>query len=255
MDIKTFQLDQTLAQYNSLMALDHPLFVWMNYGLYGEDFSWIRCETDLRWKYQLNLARFNVADIDLIGARVLDTGSGRGGNCSYLVRYHKPASVVGLDMNSLQVDWCNARFKGEGITFVTGDSQALPFDDQSFDVVTNIESACHYSDKEAFFHHVHRVLATDGYFCHSCNYDDLGQVEHAMVDAGFEIVQRDDITDRVIRALRENNQNFRRLLSEIATTPAQLSVAMNLYTALTYKIPKTFSSDHRYVSWKLQKRH
>ena len=246
-------LEQSLSQYNDLMALDSPLFVWMNYGLYGEEFSWIFDEDDMRWKYQLNLARFNVRGIDLTGTKILDTGSGRGGNCSYLARYHQPYSVIGLDKNPLQVAWCNERFRGENISFVVGDSQNLSFDDETFDIVTNIESACHYENKEDFFRHVYRVLVPSGFFCHSCNYHNIPIVEKAMQDAGFNVVESEDITEDVVRALKYNERNFRVLLSEISKTPAALFVAMNLYKAVTFQIPKTFNSGHRYVSWRLQK--
>jgi hypothetical protein len=69
------------------MKLAHPKFVWMISGLAGGDLGWIRDDIDQCWKYQVNLARFNVRGVDLTCAHVLDTGSGRGGNCHYLARH------------------------------------------------------------------------------------------------------------------------------------------------------------------------
>ena len=242
-----------LEQYTQLMQLDHPDFVWMNYGMACDDYSWIRGELDKRWKFQVNLARFTVRGVDISGARVLDTGSGRGGNCSYLVRYHRPKQVIGLDQSTLQVNWCNTRYKDEGITFIAADAQDIPFQDEAFDVVTNIESACHYPDASRFYAQVHRVLAPQGYFCHSCNYDKVPYREHELQRAGFAILEREDITERVIQALVENDENLRSLLAEIATTPTARSFAMGVHSALTHHIPTVFHSGHRYMSWVLRK--
>jgi len=245
--------NKVLDQYTHLMQLDHPDFVWMNYGLACHDYSWIRSDLDKRWKFQVSLARFTVRGVDISGARVLDTGSGRGGNCSYLVRYHQPKQVIGLDQSALQVNWCNKRFKDEGINFVAGDAQDIPFPDEAFDVVTNIESACHYPDKSRFYAQVRRVLAPRGYFCHSCNYANVPYIENELQRAGFAILEREDITERVIRALVENDENFRLLLTQIAGTPAAMTFAMGLHTTLTHHIPKVFTSEHRYMSWVLRK--
>jgi O-methyltransferase len=229
------------------------MFVWMNYGMTGGDFSWIRDELDERWKFQVNLARFNVRGIDLSGARVLDTGCGRGGNCSYLTRHHRPRQVVGLDLSAAQVAWCDTRFKQEGSSFVVGDAQRLPFAAESFDVVTNIESACHYPDKSGFYREVYRILTPEGHFGHSCDYSGIPGVEKWLTSAGFTIVAREDITDRVVEALVQNDGNLRALLSQITATRETRAFANRVHTALTYRIPTTFNSDHRYMSWILRK--
>lgn len=84
-----------LKQYEELVKLRHPSFIWMNFGLDGTDFSWLLPE-DLEWKYQTNMAHHNLRGLDLTGQRFLDTGSGRGGNCWYVRRYHNPSRLVGL---------------------------------------------------------------------------------------------------------------------------------------------------------------
>ena len=45
-----------LEQYNELMKLSHPSFLWMNFGMDGPDFAWLRPE-DVEWRYQVNMAR------------------------------------------------------------------------------------------------------------------------------------------------------------------------------------------------------
>ena len=242
-----------LAQYEDLMNLDHPHFIWMNYGLDGEDFSWICEKLDERWKYQMNLARFTVRGLNLEGKRVLDTGCGRGGNCSFLARYHSPSEVVGLDQSQRQIEWCRQRFSADSLSFVAGDAQSLPFSDGVFDVVTNIESAPHYADKPRFYREVFRVLSPRGYFGHSSNYLHPAKVEASIEAAGFRAVASTDITAGVIDALNKNVENFKELMAEIATSSEARRVGKLVQTALRDHIPKSFSSEHRYMSWVFQR--
>ena len=48
-----------------------------------------------------------------------------------------------------------------------GDAEHLPFDDESFDVVTNLESSHTYPDLRAFLGEVRRVLRPGGWFLHT----------------------------------------------------------------------------------------
>ena len=48
-----------------------------------------------------------------------------------------------------------------------GDAENLPFDDASFDVVTNLESSHTYPDIRAFLGQVRRVLRPGGWFLHT----------------------------------------------------------------------------------------
>ena len=139
----------------------------------------------------------NLRGIDLTGKRFLDTGSGRGGNCWYVKRYHAASRVVGLEQNKAQVKWCVARFRATGIEFKRGDSQKMPFRGGSFDVVSNIESAGHYPDRRRFYRGVHRVLSPSGYFCMTCSYANPDE-ERAVRNEGFELVDGTDITAAVV---------------------------------------------------------
>ena len=51
--------------------------------------------------------------------------------------------------------------------FEVGDAETLPFDAESFDIVTNLESSSCYPDVHAFYREVHRVLAPGGHFLYS----------------------------------------------------------------------------------------
>ena len=76
------------------------------------------------------------------GKKVLEVSCGHGGGASYLVRTLDPASYTGLDLNS-----AGHRLFAEkgtnlpGLDFVQGNAENLPFPDQSFDAVINIEAS------------------------------------------------------------------------------------------------------------------
>ena len=51
-----------------------------------------------------------------------------------------PASYTGLDLNPAGIALCRKRHNLPSLDFVRGDAENLPFPDQSFDAVINIES-------------------------------------------------------------------------------------------------------------------
>ena len=241
-----------LKQYEELIKLSHPSFIWMNFGLDGADFSWLRAE-DVEWKYQVNMARNNIRGIDLTGKRFLDTGSGRGGNCWYVKRYHAPARIVGLDQSKAQANWCRNRFRDSGIEFTRGNAQNMPFPAGSFDVVSNIESAGHYPDRQRFYRGVYRVLAPSGYFCMSCNYHNPAAEEHAVCSEGFELVAGTDITAEVVEALKKNDENMRHLMQRVTDeNTQQLGIELcDTLARLPYRL--FLSGREKYHSWIFRK--
>jgi len=100
---------------------------------------------------------------DLAGRRVLDVGCGRGGGISVIKQYFAARSAVGLDLAPAAIKFCRATHRHPDVTFEVGDAERLPFPDDSFDVVINIESSSTYPDIRAFYQQVFRVLAPGGY--------------------------------------------------------------------------------------------
>ena len=107
--------------------------------------------------YQHVVGAVAVQDLD-----VLEVGSGRGGGAFYVSRYLRPRSVTGLDLSPEAVDLCNRHRKAPGLVFTRGDAQAMPFPDDSFDAVVNVESSHCYPSMDAFLAEVDRVLRPGG---------------------------------------------------------------------------------------------
>ena len=123
-----------------LVAADDVVF--LNIG-YEEDppMAVPLAESDEPDRFSIQLYHRTATQADLRGRRVLEVGCGHGGGASYLMRTLRPASYTGLDLNRAAIAFCRNRHILPGVDFVHGSAEKLPFPDQSFDAVINIESS------------------------------------------------------------------------------------------------------------------
>jgi O-methyltransferase len=148
--------------------------------------------------------------VDVDGKRVLEVGSGRGGNCHYLARYTSARSIYGLDICEGNARICQRR-RTQRTTFLCADAARIPFADQTFDVVLNLESSHLYPEFDQFLGEVHRVLRPQGVFA----YGDLWFFERIPVDwkkreralrnSLFVIEAEEDATEGVFCALKKKD--------------------------------------------------
>ena len=92
-------------------------------------------------RFPIQLYHRTATQVDLTGKQVLEVSCGHGGGASYLVRTLRPASYTGLDLNPAGIDFCRKRHNLPGLDFVQGNAENLPFPDQSFDAVINVEAS------------------------------------------------------------------------------------------------------------------
>lgn len=99
--------------------------------------------------------------------RILDVGCGTGTLAIQLGQMGQPIrSVVGLDMSDNMILKARAKVGRFGLAkkveFIVGDSENLPFDDNSFDVVTCCNSFHHYPHQDRAIAEMRRVLSPNG---------------------------------------------------------------------------------------------
>lgn len=97
---------------------------------------------------------------------VVDAGCGVGGTAVYLART-RGCRVTGINLSRLHLEMADSKVIDAGlddrVSFKYADcSRSLPFADNSVDVVVNIESARHYSDRGRFLREVRRILKPGG---------------------------------------------------------------------------------------------
>ena len=154
-------------------------------------------------RYGLQLYNQAVGWVSLKGKKVLEVGAGRGGGASFIARYLEPESYTGLDLSEPGIRFCNDFHTAPNLNFVHGDAENLPFDDDSFDAVVNVESSRCYPHIEKFFAEVKRVLRKDGDFLLTDMRwkDAMPSLRQQLDDAGFQIVAEKPIRENVVRAL------------------------------------------------------
>jgi tocopherol O-methyltransferase len=98
-------------------------------------------------------------------SRILDLGCGIGGSSLELAQRFQ-AQVTGITLSPFQVKRAQDRSKAAGLAdqtqFLQADALALPFADQSFDLVWSLESGEHMADKRLFLEECYRVLTPGG---------------------------------------------------------------------------------------------
>ena len=97
------------------------------------------------------------SQIDLKGLKVLEVGSVRGGS-AYVSKYLNVSEMVGVDISPTAVDLCNKIYNINNLTFKISDSENLPFNNNTFDAIINVES---YASIDNFLTEAKRVLKPD----------------------------------------------------------------------------------------------
>lgn len=205
--------------YNYLArSLSHRDWTFMNYGyapLEGDPIVDLSPE-DEPDRYSIQLYRHVVGEVDLKGKDVLEVGSGRGGGAAYVRRAFGLSSMTGVDFSADAVALCREHHVQEGLSFVEGSADAIPFPDGSFDAVINVESSHCYGPLEGFLSEVNRVLRPGGHFLFADfrSREILEDLRKDLKASGLGLVSETVITPNVFRALELDNDRRRGLIDE-----------------------------------------
>ena len=112
-----------------------------------------------------------LSGIDIDGKALLDIGCGTGGPSIVIAREFRPAQVIGIDIEPYLIERGRAAVVEAGLEGAIDlrlvKAGALPFKDQSFDIVFSKDSLIHIEDKPALYREVLRVLRPGGLFAAS----------------------------------------------------------------------------------------
>ena len=126
-----------------------------------EDDDFLQC--------QKNMTDYCVEKVgDIKGKKVLEVGCGNGIQAIYIMENYNPAEIIGVDLNKYNIKIAQEELSKKGvknISFIVGNAQELSeINDNSVDILLNIESAFHYPDKDRFIKQIYRVLKPGGKF-------------------------------------------------------------------------------------------
>ncbi|MBN8679413.1 MAG: class I SAM-dependent methyltransferase [Chitinophagales bacterium] len=210
--------------YNHLAKrFPYENWVFMNYGFdpSNEQDRPALQEQDEPDRYSIQLYHFLAVQTDIKGKKMLEVGSGRGGGASYIARYLQPAEITGMDIAENAVSFANKRHQSPNLKYVTGNAEQIPFPDNTFDVVINVESSHAYGSVDKFFAEVARVLKPEGVFLITDMRDpnNIAKFEQSLLGSGLQLVSQAVINDHIEEAI-ENEDDLKRARIR-AAVPAQ----------------------------------
>lgn len=185
---------------------------FMNYGYANEgttvtDYD-ILCGN--MYRHLFDQTKFNSETV------ALEVGCGRGGGSELMLSYH-PKSVIGIDFSKNVIKFCQQNYHDVRLKFVVGNAQLMPFEDNSFDIIVNIESSHCYGDRGAFFLEVARVLKPGGSFLYA---DFMGRIHYPKRPAqlhacGLKIISEQEITPQVLKSMELSKVYKEEILKKI----------------------------------------
>jgi len=211
----------TRAWYALVSKLDRDAEVTlMNYGFAPADGTRIPLAPEHeRERYAIQMYHHVASGVPVAGKDVLEVGCGRGGGAAYIARYLKPKHMIGLDRTPAAIEFACRHFAAEeNLRYLDGDAHSLPFEDECFDAVVNIESAQHYDDIGLFLSEVHRVLKPGGHLLIACFEDPSKDVfpRRSLERSPLTEVSEEDITPGVVRAMDLDSARRQALAEKLA---------------------------------------
>jgi SAM-dependent methyltransferase len=226
---------------------------------YGTDFgqsSWVTSE---EYRHFFQLLRLTSAD------HVLDVGCGSGGPALFVAR-EIGCPVTGVDINEagIRAGLALAREAGmqDMVQFRHADvRQPLPFSDETFDALVCMDVMCHLPDRHRLFDEWRRVLRPGGRVLYtdpvvvtglvsmeefatrsSTGYFEFGPPgvnERLLVDAGFELVTTEDVTENEVEVSRRwNDARQRREAELIRLEGAETFASLQRFLATVHRLTR-----------------
>lgn len=154
-------------------------------------------------RYSLQMYHYLALKSGVEGKHVLEVGSGRGGGGKHVASALKPASYVGLDLAQSAVDLANEIHNEPNLQFIQGSAESIPLNDNTIDVVLNVESCHAYGSVDKFLSEVKRVLKPGGYLLlvDFRSVENMDLLRSQLKNSGLELLEEEDISQNVVNAM------------------------------------------------------
>lgn len=190
--------------YWYLNKLDkHHHVIFMNYG-YSEPRLVVPLDPkDEVNRYSVQLYQHVAEMADLRNKDIVEVGCGRGGGLEYIARTYTPFSAIGIDLEKSAIRFSNKHHNHNNLSYITGNAMSLPLEDNSCDVILNVESSHRYRSMKCFINEVNRVLRTGGFFLITdfrFDHEWPGLIE-LIKNSGLKVILEKDITLNILHSL------------------------------------------------------
>lgn len=195
---------------------------FMNYGYAGKE----NTSTDYNiLSANLYHHLFGQATINNV-TKVLEVGCGRGGGCELLMEYN-PASIIGLDFSKNAIKFCQRNYYDPRLKFVVGNAESLPFENNSFDIIVNVESSHGYGNRQNFFKEVVRTLNPSGYFLYA---DFMSRIYYPkrliqLQECGLNVLTEQEINKEVVKSMDLSKAYKEAIIKKTIIKPFRKSIA------------------------------
>ena len=230
--------------------------LFLNYGYDSEDLHLELDGNDKTNEYQINLYYQLVSQIELKNKVILEIGCGRGGGLNFISNHFNVAAASGIDLTSDAISFCQKHYSLENVKYCMGDAHQLPFDNESFDVVINVESSHRYKKIVKFISEVKRVLKPEGFFLLTDfrTPEAYVMLKKLLDEGGFDLILEKDITPNVLSALMKDDGRKRDLVNKLIP-PYLKSITLSFVGAIGSKTFLKFSEgEFVYYNFILRKR-
>ena len=151
------------------------------------------------------------------GSHVLDVAAGNGN--ATLAAARRFADVVSTDYVGALLERGRERAEAEhlSVAFQEADAENLPFPDQSFDAVINVESSHLYPNFPRFLDEVARVLRPGGHFLYADLRfaDTIVHWETQLAESQLSMIYCATINEQVMQGMEMNSQWWVRVVDRL----------------------------------------
>jgi len=227
----------------------------MNYGYHDVDNQIKLDSVDESDRFSIQLYHYLASKVELKNKDIVEIGCGRGGGLYYITKNFAPASARGVDLDKQAVTFCKCHYKMDELKFSQGDAQNLNLENNSCDVLINVESSHRYPDMKAFLAEVSRILRPNGHFLFTDFRHDykFEAMKKELDKCGLIMLKEEFINKEVVTALELDTKRKEKLVNKL--TPRLLhKTALNFAGAVgspTYN--QMLSHKYLYFSYILKK--
>lgn len=206
--------------YYSINHIDH--LITNNYGYAPVDKEIEEYDIDLQYGMQLykEVIKNHNGYVIKNNSSIVEISCGKGGGAGFITKNCLPAQFTGIDFSQKAIDFCSQQYREiKNMNFICADAHKIPLQENSTDVVLNIEASHLYKDQNQFFNEVSRILRSGGKFLFAdfrrINGQSINHLEKNISDYGFYIEEKKIVTDHIRAACMQASERRGELVNQV----------------------------------------